>query len=240
MDFLKGPPNQVGLFSRNMHDIKLPTVYDKSLVGKNMRLHKINRLGGGTYGRVYQATTDTNSAHQSNIFPSQGSFMFFTDAFTGKITYTSKPGQMSSVNTVSTQGEVVAVKQNFVSPNLQQTIGSLRELDMLNIVKEHPYCIQLKNVTFEVPFVDGALSPPGERNWIADKVFFVLEKGDMDGDKYIRPPPSNGMPIVRLVNERKLFAVQVLLGIEFMHSRGIYHRDLKPHNIICFMNSLGI
>jgi serine/threonine protein kinase len=238
MDFLKGPPNQTVLFSKNMSTIKLPTVYDNQNISKNIRLRKINRLGGGTYGRVYQATTDSNQIQQQTSFGMHGSFMFITDPLTGKVTYTTKPGQMISVNTPTTQGEIVAVKQNFVSPNFQQTIGSLRELDMLNVVKEHPYCIQLKNVTFEVPFVDGALSPPSERNWIADKVFFVLEKGEMDGDKYIRPS-SNGTPVVRLVNERKLFAVQILLGIEFIHSRGICHRDLKPQNIICFLNSHG-
>ena len=238
MDFLKEPPNHAGLFSKNMLVTKLPTVRDIPIPAKNMRLRKINRLGGGTYGRVYQATTDSNPIPQ-NQFGLQGSFIFVTDPYTGQVTYTAKPGQMMSVNTPASQGEVVAVKENFVSPNFQQTIGSLRELDMLNIVKEHPYCIQLKDVTFEVPYVDGAVSPSGERSWISDKVFFVLEKGDMDGDKYIRPPISNGMPVVRLVNERKLFAVQVLLGVEFMHSREICHRDLKPQNVICFTNSHG-
>lgn len=244
MNFLKGPPNQSDLFSGNMATTRLPTIYDKQMAGKNPPLRKMGRLGGGTYGRVYQATTDTNSfTSQSNFgFAPLGSFVF--DPTTGQVvTYTPKPGQMVSVNAPSSQGEIVAVKENFVSPSLYQTIGSLRELHMLNVARNHPYCIQLKNVAFEVPYAggDGALSPmdQNQSNWISDKVFFVLEKGDMDGDKYIRPLPSNGMPVVRLVNERKLFAVQVLLGIEYMHSRGIYHRDLKPHNIICFTNTHG-
>ena len=229
MSFLKGPSNQT-----NMLSTKLPTVADK----KSLRFRKINKLGGGTYGRVYQATTDTAPVCGPQI--GVGSFIF--NPATKLATYAPKPGQMSSVvpaNSMGLQHEIVAVKENFVSPNFRQTIGSLRELDMLNIVKDHPYCIKLKNVTYEIPYSDGSLSPSPQGAWIPDKIFFVLEKGDMDGDKYIRPPLTNGMPTVRLVNERKLFAVQVMMGIEFMHSRGIYHRDLKPHNIICFMNSYG-
>jgi serine/threonine protein kinase len=225
MNFLKGPSNPT-----NMLSTKLPTVTDK----KSLRLRKINKLGGGTYGRVYQATTEIAPAGaiQSVSGLNGGSFVF--NPSTKLAIYAPKPGQLSSV-----QHEIVAVKENFVSPNFRQTIGSLRELDMLNIVKDHPYCIKLKNVIYEIPYSDGSLSPSPQGVWIPDKIFFVLEKGDMDGDKYIRPPLSNGMSTFRLVNERKLFAVQVMMGIEFIHSRGIYHRDLKPHNIICFMNTNG-
>lgn len=199
---------------------QLPAINDTSALNKSVRLRKISRLGGGTYGKVYQASTDTNAITGS--FPTN----FLSVANQNK-------GQMISVPFNESKDEIVAVKQNFVSRNFCQTIGSLRELDILNLVKGHPYCIQLKDVTFEVPFVDGSLSPPGERDWVPDKVFFVLEKGDLDGDKYIRGTTP------RLVNERKLFAVQILLGVEYLHSRGVYHCDLKPQNIICFLNSNG-
>ena len=237
MNFLKRPSNKSDFSSGYMATSNLPTIYDKQINTKPQRLRKMGKLGGGTYGRVYQATTDTNLfAPARSTLDTFGSFVF--DPVTGQVVHMPKPGQLAAIGTNC--GEMVAVKENFVSPSLYQTIGSLRELDMLNIVRDHPYCIQLKNVTYEIPFTDGSLSPHGQGNWISDKVFFVLEKGDMDGDKYIRPSTlSNGMPVVRLVNERKLFAVQVLLGLEFMHSRGIYHRDLKPHNIICFMNNHG-
>lgn len=219
MNFLNSPPNR-----SNMLSSKLPTVPDK----KSLRLRKINKLGGGTYGRVYQATTDLAPQPINNI-NLMGSFMF--NSSTKSATYLPKPGQMTSV----TSHEIVAVKENFVSPNFHQTIGSLRELDMLNIMKDHPYCIKLKNVTYEVPYSDGSLSPSPQGVWIPDKIFFILEKGDMDGNSYIRPASKN----IRLVNERKMFAVQIMMGIEFMHSRGIYHRDLKPLNVICFMDKEG-
>lgn len=152
---------------------------------------KISRLGGGTYGRVYQATRETNT------------------------------------------NEVVAIKRNFISPSLSNSVGSIRELDILNTVKGHPFCIQLKEVLYGSPFQDGSLSP-ADKDWVNDKVYFVLEKGQLDGDKYIHSNQPG------LVNQRKLFAVQIFLAIEFLHSRGIYHRDLKPANIICFLDQTGL
>lgn len=219
---LKG--HSLNFSTETMSLVQLPTVKDSN---KSVRLRKISRLGGGTYGKVYQASVDSAT---NNTFPTN--ILFTTDPNTGVCTI-ANPGELLSVPLSDNKDEIVAVKQNFISRNLHQTIGSLRELDILNLVKNHPYCIQLKDVTFEIPFVDGMLSPSGERDWVTDKAFFVLEKGELDGDKYIRNQHST------LVNERKLFAVQILLGVEYLHSRGIYHRDLKPQNIICFLKSNG-
>lgn len=147
------------------------------------KFQKISKLGGGTYGRVYQATLN--------------------------------------------QENPVAIKRNFISPNLKETVGSIRELDTLNRVRGHPFCIQLQDVLFDTPFHDGSMSP-AEKDWVSDKTFLILEKGEMDGEKYLRSQTS-------LLTDRKKFIVETFLAIEFLHSRGIYHRDIKPANIICFL-----
>jgi len=181
----------------------LPSVQPQS---KPM-LKKLSRLGGGTYGRVYQA----------EMTPSKNT----------------NPGALVAI---SDKEETVAVKRNFIAPAFDKTIGSIREMDILNLIKGHPYCVHLKNVSFEVPFSDGALSP-AESNWVSDKVYFVLEKGQCNGDNYIRGYQGIPGTAPPLVNERKLFITQILLALEFLHSRGVYHRDIKPANIICFNDS---
>ena len=174
----------------------------KSVSCTKPRFRKITKIGGGTYGRVYQAAPERTS---------------------------SGPGQLVSCDRTEPPEEYVAVKRNFIAPSLKESIGSLRELDMLNLARGHPYCIQLKDVFYEPPFSDGSLSP-ADKDWVSDKAFFVLEKGQLDGDKYIRSP------LAPLVNDRKMFATQIFLAVEFLHSRGVYHRDLKPANVICFLN----
>src|SRR5665648_302848 len=160
------------------------------------KLRKIGCLGGGTYSRVYQAINDDDL-----VQPTAGSLIF--------------------VETSYPQSQLFAVKRNFVSQNLSGSVGSVRELDLLNLVKDHPYCISLREASFGSPFHDGSLSPSRDPRWVSDKLFFILEKGELDGTKYItrmsKPSLRGG-----LVNERKLFMVQVLLAVEFIHSRGIY------------------
>lgn len=219
------------------------------------KLHKIGRIGGGTYGRVYEAK---KSSANTESMPGTLSLVTTNNTFfpiINPITFSinNQHGILGNAmpNQPTTPSETFAVKRNFISPILKESIGSIRELDLLNLVKDHPFCIHLKNVSFEIPFVEGILSPIGQ-NYITDKVFFVLEKGTIDGERYIHSdaykpasrisnrtslqPVANRTP---LVNERKLFAVQIFLAIEFLHSRGIYHRDIKPANIICMMNQSG-
>lgn len=138
-----------------------------------------------------------------------------------------------------------AVKKNFISPNFVNTIGTVRELDILKKITGHPNCIQLINYTLFCPFpiIFGMPTTPIVGNFVTDKLYLVLEKGGCDGEKFIhgwKKRSSNPDFVKRkkpTFQEKILFAQNVALGLEFLHSRGIYHRDLKPGNIICYFDS---
>ncbi|MEM3859111.1 MAG: serine/threonine-protein kinase [Candidatus Micrarchaeaceae archaeon] len=123
--------------------------------------------------------------------------------------------------------EKFAVKKNFISPILNGTIGSLRELDILVKTSKHPFCIKLIYALFNNPFIED-LSPL-TIDLVPDKVYFVFEKGDLDGLDFINCRKSSA-------EEKMVFMIQILSAIEFLHSRGLYHCDIKPQNIICFLS----
>lgn len=134
-------------------------------------------------------------------------------------------GQVFKV--LSPKNEIFAVKRNIVSISYSGTAASVRELDILTKVQNHPYCLQLKETHFGTPFDN---DHPIEINAMTvDKLHFVMEKGDLDGSRFIQSSPS--------WIDRKLFILHLLLAVEFLHSRKIYHRDIKPANVICFLEN---
>ena len=148
-------------------------------------MKKIRILGGGTYGKVYEAVSN---------------------------------------------GTTYAIKKNFVSPVIEDSIGSIRELDILQTVRGHPFCVQLVDAKFGSPFTSGSITPDS-KDFIPDKLYFILEKGHINGDDFIRNQQY------KPISDRKRFALHVLLATEFLHSRKIFHRDIKPANIICTCES---
>lgn len=120
-----------------------------------------------------------------------------------------------------------AIKRNLIYRDTS-FIGSLRELDLLTRVRGHPFLVNLISVSHGSPF-SGPLSPVANPSYKDDDVHFVFERASHDVFHHIFC--TEGKPDW---NQVKMFMAQVLLGLEYLHSKQIIHRDLKPANLLYF------
>jgi serine/threonine protein kinase len=167
-------------------------------------LVRVIKVGEGTYGHVYKAKQF-----------SPPSVKGISD-------------KKSSDTDPKADDIYVAVKRNFKDLDASW-LGNLRELDMLARLKGHPFIIDLINVSFGNPFGRvHPMTPIDEQKQKAkdDKVHFIMEYVEYSGERFFRDKkmcdPMTG----------KTLACQLLLAVEFMHSKGVTHRDLKPPNIL--------
>jgi len=123
----------------------------------------------------------------------------------------------------------VAVKRNFVDSSISFS-GSIKELDLLNRLRGHPYIVKLLSISFGNPFTTPN-SPLSDRNkgCKEDYLHFVFEKAEKNLHELIY---SRSVHISYI----KLAMVQLLLGIEYMHAKNVIHRDIKPSNLLWFTN----
>ncbi len=131
-------------------------------------------------------------------------------------------------NAKTSDQKVVAVKRNLVDSNISFS-GSIKELDLLNNLRGHPYIVKLISITFGNPFTTPN-SPISNRNGFdckEDYLHFVFENADKDLHRLIY---ENVIHVCYL----KLAMIQLLLGLEYAHAKKIIHRDLKPGNILWF------
>lgn len=125
----------------------------------------------------------------------------------------------------------VAVKRNIVDESVDFS-GSIKEMDLLNKLKGHPYIVKLLSVTFMNPLStpNSPIAKMGNFNYNDDYLYFIFEQANNNGHSLIY---SDNIHISFL----KLAMVQMFLGIEYMHGHNIIHRDLKPANLLWFVSS---
>jgi serine/threonine protein kinase len=107
--------------------------------------------------------------------------------------------------------------KRVVSKNWDRIERFNREIEALNIAKESEFEFIVKI------FFDGYFS-------IGNQSFryFVMEKADSDLSDFLKENPLS-------IQQRFLICTEILTGIKELHSVNIYHRDIKPDNIL-FVN----
>lgn len=118
-----------------------------------------------------------------------------------------------------TTGFVVAMKKITFPDEGGIPMSTLREISMLKKIDrfDHPNIIRLLDVCHSCKGQNG----PKE-------LYLIYEHVQQDLASFLKKAPAGGLP------ERSIKSLthQMVCGIEFLHSNGALHRDLKPQNIL--------
>ncbi|KAJ4917914.1 Mitogen-activated protein kinase 18 [Raphanus sativus] len=115
-------------------------------------------------------------------------------------------------------GEKVAIKKiNNVFEHISDALRMLREVKLLRLLR-HPDIVEIKSI----------MLPPSKREF--RDIYVVFELMESDLHQVIKANDD-------LTKEHhQFFLYQMLRALKFMHTANVYHRDLKPKNILANAN----
>lgn len=144
-------------------------------------------------------------------------------------------GLVYSVDYIGENGKTEYALKRNITDNETSNLGALRELNILNTLRDHPNIITLSMVIFGEVFDHKFEDLKGEdrseqRN---DEVHFIFPKAEQDLHNFIYEEEESYEHV-------KKYMVDMLLGVEYMHLNHIIHRDIKPGNILIFPDHVKI
>ncbi|GAB2229851.1 hypothetical protein Droror1_Dr00014107 [Drosera rotundifolia] len=115
-------------------------------------------------------------------------------------------------------GEKVAIKKiNDIFEHISDAIRILREIKLLRLLR-HPDIVEIKRI----------MLPPSPRDF--KDIYVVFELMESDLHQVIKANDD-------LTREHhQFFLYQMLRALKYMHTANVYHRDLKPKNILANAN----
>ena len=114
----------------------------------------------------------------------------------------------------SATGEMVAIKKiNNVFEHQSDAIRILREIKLVRLLK-HPNIVEIKNIVL----------PPSPHHF--QDIYVVFELMESDLHQVIKANSD------LTDDHHRFFLYQLLRGMKFIHSAKVFHRDLKPKNIL--------
>lgn len=130
-------------------------------------------------------------------------------------------------------GKLYAIKRNFKELSASW-FGNIHEADVLVRLRGHPFIVDLHKISLGDPFdTERPMSPvtsSDKKKMMEDKLHFILEHASVCGDDYIHSKNFS-------YANSKIILTQILLALDYMHSKKIIHRDLKPANILMDFNN---
>ncbi|KAK1421059.1 hypothetical protein QVD17_23135 [Tagetes erecta] len=111
-------------------------------------------------------------------------------------------------------GEKVAIKKiNDVFEHVSDATRILREIKLLRLLR-HPDIVEIRHI----------MLPPSRREF--RDIYVVFELMESDLHQVIRANDD------LTPEHHQFFLYQLLRGLKYIHSANVYHRDLKPKNIL--------
>lgn len=126
-------------------------------------------------------------------------------------------------------GDRKVLKRNLIDLGVS-FIGSLRELDICMSLRGHPSIVTLLSVTRSCDKYIKNTRVKIDPDLKNDNLHFIFEQAIGDTLQCMIKKPFT-------LKEIRRYICDLLLGLEFMHSRDIIHRDIKTQNLLLFGDS---